>query len=68
MKSGFGDAAARLCSAASLLLGWRPEEFWRSTPAELAVAMQVPVAAAEAPDPATIEQLQRQFPDKRIED
>lgn len=32
----FADAARRLAGAAALALGWRPEEFWRATPAELA--------------------------------
>ncbi|QDC37539.1 phage tail assembly chaperone [Sphingobium fuliginis] len=31
----FFKAAARLAGVAGWLLGWRPEEFWRSTPAEL---------------------------------
>ena len=63
MTERFGDAAARLCGAASLLLGWRPEEFWNATPAELALALQTPVAAGDAPDLATIDQLRRRFPD-----
>lgn len=37
MKGGtFADAARALAGQAALLLGWRPDEFWRSTPAELA--------------------------------
>jgi Phage tail assembly chaperone protein, TAC len=35
----FGDAAARLCGAAAQLLGWRPDEFWSATPADLANAV-----------------------------
>ena len=62
MTGGFGDAAARLCGAASLLLGWRPDEFWNSTPAELALALQAP-AAADAPKQTTIDELRRRFPD-----
>src|SRR3546814_18963544 len=31
----FFKAAARLAGVAGWLLGWRPEEFWRATPAEL---------------------------------
>ncbi|HWI89420.1 MAG TPA: phage tail assembly chaperone, partial [Sphingomicrobium sp.] len=60
----FGETAARLCNAAAMLLGWRPDEFWKSTPAELALALQAPGAAADAPDPATIEELRRRFPDE----
>lgn len=58
----FGDRAARLCSAASMLLAWRPDEFWNATPAELELALQVPVAV-DAPDQAVIDELRRRFPD-----
>jgi uncharacterized phage protein (TIGR02216 family) len=58
----FGEAAARLCSASSMLLGWRPDEFWNATPAELAAALRVPVEAA--PDSAAIEELRKRFPDE----
>ena len=61
---GFSDDAARLCGAAAMLLGWRPDEFWNATPAELALALRMPGAEAEAPDRATIEDLRRRFPDE----
>ena len=61
--SRFGDHAARLSSAASLMLNWRPEEFWNCTPAELALAM-THGTAADAPDAKTIEALRHRFPDK----
>ena len=60
----FGDAAARLSGAASLLLGWRPEEFWNATPAELALAMSFAGIAPEAPDKDAIEALRQRFPDE----
>jgi hypothetical protein len=63
MTEGFGEAAARLCSAASMLLGWRPDEFWNATPAELGLALQAPDAVSDAPDAATIEDLRKRFPD-----
>lgn len=61
---GFGDGAARLCGAAAMLLGWRPDEFWNATPAELALALRMPGTEAEAPNRATIEDLRRRFPDE----
>ena len=61
-KGCFGESAALLCSAASLLIGWRPDEFWNATPAELAMALQAP-GAPDAPDSATIDELRRRFPD-----
>lgn len=62
MSEQFGEAAARLCNAASLLLGWRPNDFWEATPAELALALQAP-DSDEGPDRATIEALKQRFPD-----
>jgi hypothetical protein len=59
----FGEAAARLCNAAAQLLGWRPNEFWDATPAELALALQAPEASAEPPDAETIARLKLRFPD-----
>jgi len=59
----FGEAAARLCGAAAQLLGWRPAEFWDSTPAELACVLRSLTPGADAPDEATIEQLRMLFPD-----
>ncbi len=43
MSTQFGPAARRLAGATSRLLGWRPQEFWDATPAELAAIL--------APDP-----------------
>ena len=61
----FGEAAARLSSAASLLLRWRPDEFWNATPAELAAALSW-ADSAEAPDAETIEALRQRFPDQGL--
>lgn len=35
----FSDAAGRLAGLAGALLGWRPDEFWRATPAELGAVL-----------------------------
>ena len=59
----FGECAARLCSAAAMLLGWRPDEFWNATPAELQLSLQAPVEV-DAPDLGAIEELRRRFPDE----
>jgi len=64
MTELFGEGAARLCHAAAVLLGWRPDEFWSATPAELSLALQAPAAIPDAPDLATIEALRRRFPDQ----
>jgi hypothetical protein len=36
----FAIRAARLAGIAGALLGWRPEEFWAATPAELQTIFQ----------------------------
>jgi hypothetical protein len=52
---------------AGALAGWRPDEFWRATPAELeAVLMALAGPAldiAQPPAAATIAALKEQFPD-----
>ena len=47
MTDRFTPAAGRLAGLTSRLLGWRPDEFWRATPAELA-AVLAPAAEAAA--------------------
>jgi hypothetical protein len=63
VTSCFGEAAARLCGFASMLLGWRPDEFWGATPAELATALVPPELAAEPLEAERLAQLRRRFPD-----
>ena len=46
----FADGAGRLAGLAGWLLGWRPDEFWRATPAELASVLK----AAHIGEPTTI--------------
>lgn len=36
----FSEGAGRLAGLAGTLLGWRPDEFWRATPAELAAVLE----------------------------
>ena len=57
----FGEAATQLFGMASQLFGWRPDEFWNSTPAELALALGV--IQPSSLDPSTIEALRQRFPD-----
>jgi uncharacterized phage protein (TIGR02216 family) len=61
----FSDCAVRLAGIAGALLGWRPDEFWRATPAELAAVLEA-LAGGEAAEPASradLERLERMFPD-----
>ena len=45
MSEPFGIRARSLSGLAARSLGWRPEEFWNATPAELAAALAPPVEA-----------------------
>lgn len=58
----FGTRATQLCHSAAMLLGWRPWEFWDSTPAELAAILQ-PESSADGLERATLADLMRRYPD-----
>ena len=49
MSGRFGPGAVRLFALAARLLGWRPDEFWNATPAELAAALAPATGNAERP-------------------
>jgi uncharacterized phage protein (TIGR02216 family) len=60
----FREAAERLAGLAGALLGWRPDEFWTATPAELAAVLRA-MAGDEAPAASAVdlERLMEMFPD-----
>jgi hypothetical protein len=60
----FRQGAARLAGMAGALLGWRPDEFWNATPAELAAV--IAAMAEDAPTNLTADEIARlkeMFPD-----
>lgn len=61
----FAAAAARLAGLAGVAFGWRPDEFWRATPDELAVLLAALRGdeAAVPPDAAAIARLMEEHPD-----
>jgi len=59
----FGNRAAELAGIAAMLLGWRPREFWDSTPAELATALGESREDGEGIDRSQVERLRALFPD-----
>ncbi len=60
----FSESAARLAGLAGALLGWRPDEFWRATPAELgAVLAAMAGDADEAVSRSELEELMQRLPD-----
>ncbi len=65
MINNFTTNAARLAGQVSLALGWRPDEFWNTTPCELSAilaAMEAPVHES-IPSREHIAQLMKEFPD-----
>jgi uncharacterized phage protein (TIGR02216 family) len=60
----FVVSAAKLCGQSAVLLGWRPDEFWAATPAELECVLAAMQPQIEAPlDCGDIQKLMEQFPD-----
>jgi Phage tail assembly chaperone protein, TAC len=61
MSRTFGAGAVQLAGLAGRLLGWRPDEFWCATPAELAAILSPPADPAAnnlgAPSRAQIQAL-----------
>ena len=53
----FTEGAGRLAGLAGAVLGWRPHEFWRATPAELAAILDA--LAPPAPPMGTRAMLDR---------
>jgi uncharacterized phage protein (TIGR02216 family) len=60
----FSEAAGRLAGLAGALLGWRPDEFWRATPAELGAVLGAMAGdCEEAVSRPYVEALMKRFPD-----
>lgn len=61
----FAAAAARLAGAAGVMFGWAPEDFWRSTPAELGALIEAlrGEVGPDGVDATTLARLKEQFPD-----
>lgn len=60
----FADTALQLCGQCALLLGWRPDEFWDTTPAELACVLSAMLPQSDTPpNPDDLQKLMALFPD-----
>jgi hypothetical protein len=57
----FAESALQLCGQCALLLGWRPDDFWSATPAELACILNAPTPRGEGPP--DLQKLMELFPD-----
>lgn len=64
MADTFAAAAAKLAGVTGAMLGWRPHEFWRCTPAELAAIFAAFGNGDELPlAPDVLADLKERFPD-----
>lgn len=62
--ASFAASAIRLGGMAAVILGWRPDDFWRATPAELESVLAVIAPPGEAAgDAALVARLKEIFPD-----
>jgi hypothetical protein len=59
----FRIEAIQLAGQTALLLGWRPDDFWNATPAELAAILKAFSPEIDAAGGATLAQLMELFPD-----
>ena len=60
----FADVAAQLAARTAVILGWRPDDFWSATPAELLGILQVLAGDGATPPSAdALHQLMARFPD-----
>ncbi|MBL0925725.1 MAG: phage tail assembly chaperone [Sphingomonadaceae bacterium] len=60
----FADSATKLCGQCAMLLGWRPGEFWQTTPAELACIIEAASPQGAPPlDVGHVAELMEMFPD-----
>lgn len=64
MSDSFGRSAQLLAGHLARLLGWRPEEFWRATPAEIVAVLGPPHPAGRPLDRATFNQLMERDNDR----
>jgi Phage tail assembly chaperone protein, TAC len=60
----FTDTAVKLFGQSAVLLGWRPDEFWDATPAELACVLSAMLTQSDTPpDTDDLQKLMELFPD-----
>jgi uncharacterized phage protein (TIGR02216 family) len=59
----FVESARCMAGQVAILLGWRPDEFWNATPAEIATTLAAYVPAQVGADRALLEHMMEQYPD-----
>ncbi|WP_314816760.1 phage tail assembly chaperone [Sphingopyxis jiangsuensis] len=66
---GFGVSAVRLLGTMARIAGWRPEEFWAATPADVAAVLggwRDEEAGGAGVDRAALGAMMESFPDGRV--
>ena len=61
----FADAARAAARVSAALVGWRPDEFWAATPADLRNALGLDLAAETPADAGLLTRMMEAFPDDR---
>lgn len=66
MNTSFAAATLTLSGIAARLLGWRPDEFWKATPAELAASLGLYKSGSDAGglDRQTLEKMMEREDDR----
>lgn len=62
----FAETASRLAGLAGAIAGWRPDDFWAATPAELATVLRAFAGDGDGDAPAgaaDLARLKELFPD-----
>ena len=59
----FRESAARLAGLAGALLGWRPDDFWKATPVELAAVVGAIMGEDATVGAGDLARLMERFPD-----
>lgn len=59
----FSESAGRLAGYAGAYLGWRPDEFWRATPIELAAVLRAAAGDSESASAGDLARLKELYPD-----
>jgi hypothetical protein len=63
----FNSKATQLAGQAAMFFGWRPDDFWNATPAELASIVSAYLPGMDAANGATLAELMMRFPDAATE-
>ena len=61
----FAEASKAAARVAAALLGWRPDDFWAATPADLRTALGLDLVDDDPADSDLLRHMMEAFPDDR---